>query len=101
MNEKRKYQRVTFFTEVEWVTSGASFKGTISDISEGGAYIDTLNPCPIGTLIRMKFKISDNNELRLKAVVRNSMVGMGMGVEFIDLTADQKALLHKLINSLT
>lgn len=101
MNEKRKYHRITFFTEVEWIVSGASFKGTISDISEGGAYIDTLNPCPIGTLIRMKFKISDNKELNLKAVVKNSMIGMGMGVEFINLTEEQKAILQELIKNLT
>jgi len=93
MEERRRYKRVSFFTEVEWGVYGAKFEGKISDLSVGGAYIDTLSPCPEGSEITMRFQLPNGKQLMLKGVVKTSFAGMGMGIEFINLTdADRKAL---------
>lgn len=97
IEERRRYKRVIYFTEVEWGVYGAKFDGKISDISEGGAYIDTISPCPEGTEITMKFKLPNEHQLIIKGMVKTSYPGMGMGIEFINLSDDDRQQLENFV----
>ncbi|OGF63837.1 MAG: hypothetical protein A2Y62_21570 [Candidatus Fischerbacteria bacterium RBG_13_37_8] len=94
MNEKRKYRRVIFYTEADY-----GFNGKITDISLGGAYIETYTPLPEKSIINVKFQFPEGKDLVLKAVVKSSKQGMGMGIEFIELKEDDEAALLDFINA--
>ncbi len=97
MEERRKNKRVTYFTEVEWGVYGAKFEGKMSDISLGGAYIDTISPCPEGTEITLKFRLPNGHQLMLKGIVKTSFAGMGMGVQFMNISNIDKEALDNFI----
>lgn len=73
---------------------GARLSARTSDISLTGCYIDTLNPIPQGSEVRLRF--SHNNEIfeALGRVVYVSY-GLGMGVVFTKVTEDEKARLER------
>jgi len=55
-NERRRAQRHPFIAsaEVEDLAVGSRLPTRISDISAGGCYVDTVNPFPDGTGVRVK-----------------------------------------------
>ncbi|HVM74719.1 MAG TPA: PilZ domain-containing protein [Candidatus Saccharimonadales bacterium] len=77
---------------------GARLSARTSDISLTGCYIDTLNPIPQGSEIRLR--ISHNNEI-FEAVGRVVYVsyGLGMGVVFTKMTEDERARLVRWLEN--
>ena len=99
MSERRRFKRVTYFTEAEYGSYEVKYGGKISDLSTGGAYIDTISPLPEKSIINVKFKLPSGKELVLKAIVKNEMPGMGMGIEFINLNENDQKELKDFIES--
>lgn len=96
--ERRQSGRVAYPCEVECQTSVSAasvLNPRISDLSVDGAFIDTMTPAPAGTLLELRFRAPE--EIRLRAEVVNSMPQFGMGVRFLEPSADQRALLEKVI----
>ena len=99
-DERRRAPRRSIFNTVQYAemqTEGQT-KARISDLSATGCYVDTLNPLPTGTQIRLRLKHSGESFDVLAEVVR-SEPNMGMGVKFLELTADQKARLESWLNN--
>ena len=69
-----------------------------SDISLTGCYIDSLNPIPKGSEIRLR--ITHNDEV-FEAVGRVVYVSyaLGMGVTFTKMTEEQKARLVRWLEN--
>jgi hypothetical protein len=81
--------------EVVEVGSGALLSARTSDISTTGCYIDTLNPSPSGTTVRVKL-VCDGEELDLLARVVYVSPRLGMGVRFDEsMTPEQLAVLDR------
>jgi hypothetical protein len=79
----------------------ASYIATgISDISLTGCYVELLATLPIGTSLSILLRV-DGVTLRGTAEVRTSHPGVGMGLEFQEMGAADKAALHQLINRLS
>lgn len=70
--------------EVIELSRGAKLNARIADISLTGCYIDTLNPLPQGSEIRLRITHGDETFVTLARVVYVSP-GMGMGVTLISL----------------
>jgi hypothetical protein len=99
MTDKRAKTRVSYLCEVE--CSGVSvsvnaLNSRISDISVSGAFIDSMVTLPEGTMLRLKFSLP-SIEVDCPAVVMHEMPQFGMGVRFIDLTAEQQAALVEVV----
>lgn len=87
----RKYPRASLRTEL-WIGQDGIFTRTdeyLSDLSVGGAFVQTNQIFPVGSVINLRFKIQTvTNMITCTAVVRNTEVGNGLGVEFLDLSRD-------------
>jgi hypothetical protein len=94
MVEKRKNKRFTFVAEAVY-----GYDGKIVDISVDGAFIETLNPLPEKSLIKVRFKTTQGKELILKAIVKNTMKGRGMGIEFVSLNNEDCKAFADFINT--
>ena len=83
MENRRNAERVPLIlvAEVTEVESGARLFARTSDLSRTGCYIDTLNPTPTGTVVRIKLT-HDSEELELLARVVYLSPRLGMGVRF-------------------
>ena len=77
---------------------GARLSARTADISTSGCYIDTLNPIPQGSEVRLR--ITHHDEI-FEAVGRVVYVsyGLGMGVAFSKVEEEQKARLVRWLES--
>jgi hypothetical protein len=97
MQERRSAGRKQLILSVEVVEvhSGARVSARTSDVSRTGCYVDTLNPVPTGTVVRVKFA-QEGQELDLLARVVYLSPHLGMGVRFDEsITPAQLAVLDR------
>ncbi len=99
MENKRSDPRVPLIAsaEVTEVASGTLLTARTSDLSRTGCYIDTLNPTPAKTIVRIRLT-HGGEELDLPARIVYVSPGLGMGIRFDeDLTPAQLAILDRWV----
>jgi uncharacterized protein (TIGR02266 family) len=92
---------------------GSSFNaGTVRDVSEGGLFLETALPLPIGTEVRLTPLLADANGTQLfevRAKVARSIPydpesgneqPAGMGLQFIGLSPDEQTQVVRMIKDL-
>ena len=95
--DRRNSKRITYICEVECETDGAHRITTrINDISLTGMFIDSMTSFAVGRVLKLKFRVKDRL-IEAMGEVRYSMPQVGMGVRFINLNAEQTAVLESLI----
>jgi len=85
---------------IAWEGARRNDISRVSSLSLGGVFIEASDPAPEGDTLRVQFDIP-GGAVCGQAVVRRSLKGRGMGVEFTELSpasrAGLKELLHKLL----
>lgn len=87
MAGKRRYKRIIKRLATEFSSAGSSFRGTSSNLSEGGLFLRTIKPLPTGTQVDVSIQLPDNTAARLRGTVRYSLKSVqsswrsGMGIE--------------------
>jgi PilZ domain len=100
MENKRSDPRVPLIAaaEVTEVSSGTRLSARTSDLSRTGCYVDTLNPTPAKTIVRVRLSHA-GEELDLPGRIVYTSPGLGMGVRFDDdLSAAQLAVLDRWVS---
>jgi len=64
--------------EVVELQSQTRVAGRSADLGPGGCYIDTMSPCPVGAVVRVRLE-SNMRQFEAIAVVTYALVSMGMG----------------------
>ena len=92
--ERRCAKRSPFVAPVELIDirSGSRIKARIADLSLHGCYVDTLNPLTVGSAVRLQIQKA-NEGLELIGNISSQHPGSGMGVEFAEVTAEQRITL--------
>jgi type IV pilus assembly protein PilZ len=105
--ERRTYERFDAALSVDW-TSGENFLFSyITNISEMGIFIRSDDPPPIGTSLRLRFASDDMEPLELSGTVAwinpirpdGENLNPGMGVQFDELSADQRERVVELVRT--
>jgi hypothetical protein len=96
--ERRDSIRHAFISPAELIeiSGGVRITARTADLSSHGCYIDTLNPLPVGTRVRIWLAKNDRRA-EFQAQVVSSHPGSGMGLLFEQLTPEQKATLESWI----
>ena len=68
----------------------------ILDLSEGGAYIES-PVVPEGSLIELEFDLVDGYRVRAVCVVRYLLLGTGMGVEFQQISDQDRRRIAEFV----
>lgn len=99
--EKRRFPRIVLprGMTVAWQASHHRDISRVSSLSLGGLFIESSDPAPAGDTLQVQFDIP-SGAVRGQAVVRRSIKGKGMGVEFTDLPAGSRAGLNELLQKL-
>jgi hypothetical protein len=100
-SERRTAFRYSFTVaaQVTEVTSGSRLTARVSDLSLEGCYVDTLNPFPEGSCVRVQF-LKGKEVFETGARVSYSDAGLGMGLAFAELTAEQHSFLTDCLSEL-
>ena len=93
----RKYERFPFREDIQ---IDGSRMCTSMDISEIGLYISAMQSYENNSVIDVTIPFK-GGKLTVKAQVRHCQPGIGMGVMFVDLNAEQRANIKELIESIT
>ena len=91
--ERRKAVRVTRSLEIQYTAAGVTIRGRVSDISEGGLFIDTTNPLEVGTLVHYSFSLPVRNcpvIIKGRARVTWTQHMVGMGIQFLDMSREDR-----------
>jgi hypothetical protein len=102
---RRANPRYSFFAEAEvTLRDGTSVPAQLSELSSRGCYIDTLEPIPIGTELRLRINNGISTcELPGKVIYMHSGYGMGifgMGVLFGNMAAEQHSAINAWLREL-
>lgn len=70
-----------------------------TDVSGNGCYIESMQPLPRGTVLRVDFWM-DTEHIKISAVVRTCDPGVGNGIEFTGMTVESKARLQAYLDAI-
>ena len=93
--ERRGTDRCPFTAQVEVIEidSDVRFSGRTTDLGPGGCFVDTLVPFVAGAKVRV-FVHKEKQKLETNGTVVYSQTGLGMGIAFDPLKAEQRAILE-------
>lgn len=104
--ERRKTPREELVVRVEYRTIDELFSDFASNINEGGIFIETRTPSPLGTRILLQFGLPGSDEpVSVHGTVVHLKGGAdaepsGMGIEFADLDARDRERIDALVRQL-
>ena len=98
---KRRYLRISLpkGMRVAWHGGDLQLFSRVRTLGMGGLFISVPDPPPVGTKLRLSFEVPGGN-VQAEAIVRNTVRGEGMGVEFTRLGLKDRILLENLLKRL-
>lgn len=70
-----------------------------TDVSGNGCYVESMQPVPLGTVLRVEFWL-DSEHIKITAVVRTCDPGVGNGIEFTGMPADTKERMQAYLDAI-
>lgn len=100
LNGRRGARRQPFIatTEVIDVRTGGRILARTADLSTAGCYIDTLNPLPLDSIVRLQIH-KEKATVEFRAKVTSCHPGSGMGLVFEGITTAQRATLAQWLRN--
>jgi curved DNA-binding protein CbpA len=97
-SERRKYPRIRTYkgVRVSWKVSGKITAARVENIGLGGVFLQTPNPVAEGTSIEVILALP-NGQVCARAIVRRSLPGRGMGVQFVQMIPEDRAKLNRYV----
>jgi c-di-GMP-binding flagellar brake protein YcgR len=100
--ERRQCRRVKFVTQVQCEALERNEFMTARDVSTGGMFINARFPLPIESELSLIFRLNPKEPaINCRAKVVTSRVGQGMGIKFLDLSAETHQTLQKFVEEIT
>src|SRR5256885_4252089 len=84
---------------VAWQGAGKRNVSVAEEFSAGGVFLLLAEPLSVGTNVELIFDVPSGG-VRARAVVRHGRPGQGMGVQFVQMRADDRARLNKFLQQL-
>ena len=97
MSDRRSEKRMEVCLDAVWDANSGKHSARVTDLSEGGCYIDTLGEAKAGEVLTVKLQLQGGDWLELTGEVAHEMPPMGFGVRFVNLNSDQLEKLRSLL----
>jgi hypothetical protein len=94
--EKRRHKRDEAALEVRCESFGLDEIFVSRDLSAGGLFLKAPNPLVAGSVVDLTFSVSpEGPELACAGRVVYSLPGVGMGIQFLDITGQVEVALNR------
>jgi len=100
VNDRREKPRMTVCLDATWDGAMGNSFARVTDLSETGCYVDSMNETLNGEILRLKVKLSDGDWLELAGEVAHSTNQVGFGLRFSTLDELQLNKLHLFLEQL-
>lgn len=97
MTDRRSKQRLSVHLNATWDRSSEAHGAQITNLSEGGCYLDSVGEVKTGEIVGFRVLLPDDDWLYLQGEVRHHELA-GFGVQFVDLNDEQKEKLQWLLS---
>ena len=97
MDDRRSKPRLSVHLDAVWHGGEERHSARITDLSEGGCYLDTVGEVMVGEIVAFRVLLPDDDWLYLEGEVRHHHHGVGFGVQFVDLNEEQTEKLLVLL----
>jgi hypothetical protein len=97
MDDRRTKPRLRVSLDARWDSSTEAQSARITDLSEGGCYLDSVGQVRLGEIVGFRVLLPDDDWLYLEGEVRHYGAGKGFGVQFVDLNEEQTEKLQWLL----
>ena len=98
MSDRRTEKRWDVCLDAVWYGKSGNYQARVTDLSEGGCYVDSLGEAQVGEVIAFKLQLPEGDWLELTGEVAHQTPPLGFGLRFIYLTDQQHEKLHSLFN---
>jgi len=100
MSERRSGQRWEVSLDAVWDGKSGNNTARITDLSDGGCYMDSLGDVTMGELLHLKLQLPNGEWLELTGEVAHHTPPVGFGVRFLGLSDQQLETLRSFIEYL-
>lgn len=100
MSDRRTEKRWDVCLDAVWDGKSGNHHARITDLSEGGCYVDSLGEAQVGEVLVFKLQLPQGEWLELTGEVAHQSPPLGFGLRFINLTDEQHERLHLLLDQL-
>src|SRR6266403_4884583 len=97
MHDRRAKPRLRVSLDAMWDSSTEAHSARITDLSEGGCFLDSVGEVRTGEIVGFRILLPDDDWLYLEGEVRHYTAGRGFGVSFVELNEGQTDRLHWLL----
>jgi hypothetical protein len=98
MSDRRTEKRWDVCLDAVWDGKSGNYQARVTDLSEGGCYVDSLGEAKVGEVIAFKLQLPEGEWLALTGEVAHQTPPLGFGLRFINLTHEQHEKLHSLFD---
>jgi hypothetical protein len=97
MSNRRKEERLEVCLDAVWDGKSGNYIARVTDLSEGGCYVDTLGDAHVGEILSFKIHTPTGEWLQLTGEVAHETPPLGFGLRFVYLADEQLEQLRSLI----
>jgi hypothetical protein len=97
MDDRRSKQRLNVTLNAMWDSSTEAHSARITNLSEGGCYLDSVGEVRRGEIVGFRVLLPDDDWLYLEGEVRHHSTE-GFGVQFVELNEEQTEKLRWLLS---
>lgn len=99
IEERRKDERTRLILELYYDGHDATGVASMQDISLGGLYMKTNENIKVGSKLHLRIPFNENESVVAKAEVVYTNEGDGVGVKFIELSDNTRAILLQKLSA--
>jgi PilZ domain-containing protein len=99
MSERRNTERKRVVLEARWESMSRRHQARVDDVSLGGCFVNTYGPVELNEAVSLQILLPAGVWLNLRGTVVTYQPGVGFGISFTSLTAEENATLQELIKS--
>lgn len=100
MSDRRTENRLEVCLDAVWDSTSGNYAARITDLSEGGCYVDSLGQALVGELVKIKLQFQNGDWLEVTGEVAHQMPPLGFGIRFVDLDPETVAALRAALTDL-
>ncbi|MCC6327063.1 MAG: PilZ domain-containing protein [Acidobacteria bacterium] len=95
--KERESERVSIAQSVVLDSSSGRREVRVSDLSTGGCYVDCISALQPNEIVKLRFILPHGRSEEIPGTIVYVHPGIGFGVQFNDMTAQQRTVLEQLI----
>jgi hypothetical protein len=99
VNERRRQHRFEQYFECTWQSEWGEERSRVSNLSEGGCYIESRRTVQLGTALPAITIMLPTGEITVQGLAVHSIRGVGFAVQFTDVDEDARARLRSHTSS--